>query len=72
MSDKFFANNKLVTVFSAPNYCGNCGNDGVVMKIDENLICSFMIIKPTNETMQNEDNKKIKIRRERVQDKIDY
>ena len=45
---KFFANNKLVTVFSAPNYCGNCGNDGAVMKINANLECSFIIIKPTN------------------------
>ena len=40
--------NKLITVFSAPNYCGNCGNDGAVMKITENLVCSFIIIKPTN------------------------
>jgi serine/threonine-protein phosphatase PP1 catalytic subunit len=48
---KFFGNNKLITVFSAPNYCGNCGNDGSVMKINENLICSFIIIKPTNKDL---------------------
>lgn len=46
---KFFANNKLITVFSAPNYCGNCGNDGAVMKITDKLECSFIVIKPTNE-----------------------
>ena len=46
---KFFANNKLITIFSAPNYCGNCGNDGAVMKISDTMICSFIIIKPTNE-----------------------
>ena len=46
---KFNDNNKIVTVFSAPNYCGNCGNDGAVMKISENLVCSFIIIKPTNQ-----------------------
>jgi serine/threonine-protein phosphatase PP1 catalytic subunit len=45
---KFFGNDKMITVFSAPNYCGNCGNDGAVMKINENLVCSFIIIKPTN------------------------
>ena len=45
---KFSHNNKLITVFSAPNYCGNCGNDGAVMKINEDLVCSFIIIKPTN------------------------
>jgi serine/threonine-protein phosphatase PP1 catalytic subunit len=45
---KFFGNNKMITVFSAPNYCGNCGNDGAVMKVNENLVCSFIIIKPTN------------------------
>ena len=32
---KFNDNNKIVTVFSAPNYCGNCGNDGAVMKKSE-------------------------------------
>jgi hypothetical protein len=46
---KFNENNKIVTVFSAPNYCGNCGNDGAVMKISRDLVCSFIIIKPTNQ-----------------------
>jgi len=45
---KFFNNDKMITVFSAPNYCGNCGNDGAVMKVSENMVCSFIIIKPTN------------------------
>jgi len=45
---KFFGNDKMITVFSAPNYCGNCGNDGAVMKVNENLVCSFIVIKPTN------------------------
>jgi len=43
---RFFSNHKLITVFSAPNYCGNCGNDGVVMRVSINLECSFFIIKP--------------------------
>lgn len=44
----FFNNNRVVTIFSAPNYCGSCGNNGAVMKIDENLECSFIIIEPIN------------------------
>ena len=50
---KFSHNNKLITVFSAPNYCGNCGNDGAVMKISKDLVCSFIIIKPTNEEINS-------------------
>ena len=45
---KFFNNNKLVTIFSAPNYCGECGNDGAVMHINDKQECSFLIIKPIN------------------------
>jgi hypothetical protein len=69
---KFFSNNKLVTVFSAPNYCGNCGNDGAVMKISDKLECSFIIIKPTNEIDKNIQNNNSNSRRNRIIDKIDY
>ena len=40
-----FGNRQLVTVFSAPNYCGEFDNAGAMMVIDENLMCSFRIIK---------------------------
>ena len=43
---EFFADRSLVTVFSAPNYCGEFDNSGAMMKVDENLICSFQILKP--------------------------
>ena len=43
---EFFANKKLVTVFSAPNYCGQFDNAGAMMKVDENLVCGFKIIIP--------------------------
>ena len=43
---EFFASKQLVTVFSAPNYCGEFDNAGAMMSIDENLMCSFKILKP--------------------------
>jgi len=42
----FFAKRQLVTLFSAPNYCGEFDNSGAMMTVDENLICSFQILKP--------------------------
>jgi len=43
---EFFADRQLVTLFSAPNYCGEFDNAGAVMAIDESLMCSFRILKP--------------------------
>ena len=58
---EFFAKRQLVTLFSAPNYCGEFDNSGTpledfwgllsisigaMMTVDENLICSFQILKP--------------------------
>jgi serine/threonine-protein phosphatase PP1 catalytic subunit len=41
---EFFCNRKLITVFSAPNYCGNSGNRGAVLKVDGGMKCSIDII----------------------------
>jgi serine/threonine-protein phosphatase PP1 catalytic subunit len=38
---EFFAGRNLVTIFSAPNYCGEFDNDASIMEIDENLMCKF-------------------------------
>ncbi|ANZ73254.1 BA75_01386T0 [Komagataella pastoris] len=43
---EFFNNRKLVTVFSAPNYCGEFDNYGAVMSVDKGLMCSFDLLKP--------------------------
>lgn len=49
---EFFANRKLITIFSAPNYCGEFDNAGAVMCVDKDLLCTFRIQKP----MTLEDN----------------
>ena len=46
---EFYSGKKLVTIFSAPNYCGEFDNLGGVICVDENLKCSFKLIKPLNE-----------------------
>eukprot|EP01126_Amoeba_proteus_P055643 TRINITY_DN6925_c0_g1_i3.p1 TRINITY_DN6925_c0_g1~~TRINITY_DN6925_c0_g1_i3.p1 ORF type:complete len:299 (-),score=45.29 TRINITY_DN6925_c0_g1_i3:116-1012(-) len=45
---EFFAKRRLVTVFSAPNYCGEFDNAGAMMSVDATLMCSFQILKPSN------------------------
>uniref|UniRef100_A0AAQ5XWF0 Serine/threonine-protein phosphatase n=1 Tax=Amphiprion ocellaris TaxID=80972 RepID=A0AAQ5XWF0_AMPOC len=44
---EFFAKRQLVTLFSAPNYCGEFDNAGGMMSVDESLMCSFQILKPS-------------------------
>jgi serine/threonine-protein phosphatase PP1 catalytic subunit len=45
---EFFAKRHLVTIFSAPNYCGEFDNAGAIMSIDADLMCSFQILKPAD------------------------
>ena len=40
---EFFAKRQLVTLFSAPNYCGEFDNAGGMMSVDETLMCSFQV-----------------------------
>ncbi|KAJ5067707.1 serine/threonine-protein phosphatase pp1-alpha catalytic subunit [Anaeramoeba ignava] len=51
---EFFAQRKLVTVFSAPNYCGEFDNAGAMMTVDDSLMCSFQILKPTEKKNTSE------------------
>ncbi len=44
---EFYAKRKLVTVFSAPNYCGEFDNWGAVMNVNQKLMCSFELLKPS-------------------------
>eukprot|EP00420_Gonyaulax_spinifera_P033874 CAMPEP_0197870862 /NCGR_PEP_ID=MMETSP1439-20131203/1417_1 /TAXON_ID=66791 /ORGANISM="Gonyaulax spinifera, Strain CCMP409" /LENGTH=303 /DNA_ID=CAMNT_0043489765 /DNA_START=70 /DNA_END=981 /DNA_ORIENTATION=+ len=43
---EFFAKRQLITLFSAPNYCGEFDNAGAMMTIDDTLMCSFKVLKP--------------------------
>ena len=43
---EFFAKRQLVTIFSAPNYCGEFDNAAAIMSVDDSLMCSFQILKP--------------------------
>jgi len=49
---EFFAKRQLVTVFSAPNYCGEFDNSAALMSVDENLVCSFQILKPSEKSKE--------------------
>lgn len=40
---EFFAKRQLVTLFSAPNYCGEFDNAGAMMSVDDTLLCSFQV-----------------------------
>jgi len=48
MDTSFFNGRTLVTVFSAPNYCGEFDNYGAVMAVNEDLLCSFELLKPAD------------------------
>jgi serine/threonine-protein phosphatase PP1 catalytic subunit len=50
---EFFGHRKLVTVFSAPNYCGDFGNWGAVLSISKDLLCSFDLLKPLDAKTAN-------------------
>ena len=65
---EFFAQRGLVTVFSAPNYCGEFDNAGAFMTVNKDLLCGFKVLdaevkigmKPANlsdEFMKGSDDK---------------
>ena len=52
---EFFAERRLVTVFSAPAYCGEFNNAGALMHMDEGLQCSFKILKPIQNDAESKE-----------------
>ena len=57
---QFFADMKFVTVFSAPNYMGEFDNNGAILSINSNLLCSFHVINPVFNHDKKKKNKIIK------------
>ena len=47
---KMHFNEKLITVWSAPNYCYRCGNIAAIMELDENLQKVFKVFEQAPES----------------------
>lgn len=60
---EFFNERTLVTVFSAPNYCGEFDNWGAVMSVSGELLCSFELLKPLDSTQLKQQMKKSRNKR---------
>ena len=54
---EFFADRKLVTIFSAPNYCGEFDNAAAIMSINESLCIKFNQFLPTDKKELDRINK---------------
>lgn len=54
---EFFAKKQLVTIFSAPNYCGEFNNSGAMMRIEGDLTCSFQVLRPEEKGGQFRNNR---------------
>ena len=50
---EFFCKRSLVTLFSAPNYCGEFDNAGAVLTVTEDLTCFFSVIKVNSKFSHN-------------------
>lgn len=44
---EFFAEQRLLTIFSAPNYCGQFDNAAGVLSISKDLECEISTFRPT-------------------------
>jgi serine/threonine-protein phosphatase PP1 catalytic subunit len=55
---EFQADRQLVTIFSAPNYCGEFDNAGAIMVVNPDLVCSFRILRPISHRARIEADEK--------------
>ncbi|KAG6008777.1 serine/threonine protein phosphatase Pzh1 [Claviceps maximensis] len=63
---EFFNDRVLVTVFSAPNYCGEFDNWGAVMSVSSELLCSFELLKPLDSSALKSHIKKGRSKRQQM------
>ncbi len=49
---KLHFGSKLITIFSAPNYCYRCNNIAAILQLDENLRTNFITFKAASENMR--------------------
>ena len=49
---------KLVTVWSAPNYCYRCGNVAAILELDENLAKHYQIFEAAPQEVRGVPAKK--------------
>ncbi|GMT10357.1 hypothetical protein PFISCL1PPCAC_1654, partial [Pristionchus fissidentatus] len=54
---EFFADRKLVTIFSAPHYCGQYDNRAAMLCVAEDLQCRFEVMEATILTVKEEKSK---------------
>ena len=54
---EFFADKKLVTIFSAPKYTGDFNNSGCFLSVKEDLSCRFLCLKESEYTPEPEQVK---------------
>ncbi|KAJ7038222.1 Metallo-dependent phosphatase-like protein [Mycena alexandri] len=57
---EFWNDKTLVTVFSAPNYCGEFDNYGACMSVSEDLLCAFELLKPLDSAALRKEMSKVK------------
>ncbi|MFH4978940.1 hypothetical protein AB6A40_005649 [Gnathostoma spinigerum] len=65
---EFFANRRLVTIFSAPHYCGQFDNAAASMSVSEDLSCAFKVYRPASKAVrlaakQAEESERIRVER---------
>ncbi|TIB85936.1 Metallo-dependent phosphatase [Wallemia mellicola] len=64
---EFWNDRTLVTIFSAPNYCGEFDNFGAIMSVSQDLLCAFELLKPLDSQALKKEMHKSRKRRNQQQ-----